>query len=276
MTSRRDPDGQTDKFLAIWRQVAAHYANFPDTLAFELLNEPNGAATTQVMNPIYARRHRRNPADESAPDTCCSNRATGAMWTNSKIFVLPPRRQFDCRRFIVTTRFISHIRAPPGPAPDPKVTGIQFPGPPAKPLVPDPSLKLNPWVRDWIHDYNTLPAAKNPSSPMAFEDKIKLAREWSDYYGRPVHMGEFGCYIKADPASRARYMPRFATRSTGRSWAGPSGTGARISAIGTRPINCPMPGMHEALFGLKVPEIFCNSSALPACHRGNATYFRAR
>lgn len=50
-----DPAGQTDKFLAIWRQVAAHYAKYPKPLAFELLNEPKDAATTVLLNPIYAQ-----------------------------------------------------------------------------------------------------------------------------------------------------------------------------------------------------------------------------
>ena len=49
--------------------------------------------------------------------------------------------------------------------PDTKVTGILFPGPPSRPLVPDPKLKVNSWVLDWIKAYNTEPTATNPSSP---------------------------------------------------------------------------------------------------------------
>src|SRR5262245_37155364 len=43
--------------------------------------------------------------------------------------------------------------------PNVSVRGIRFPGPPAKPVVPDPALPLNPWVRSWIERYNTLPTA---------------------------------------------------------------------------------------------------------------------
>ncbi len=49
-----DPKGQTPKFLAIWEQIAAHYAKAPEGLAFELLNEPKDAATTEAINPIFA------------------------------------------------------------------------------------------------------------------------------------------------------------------------------------------------------------------------------
>ncbi len=51
----QDPSGATEEFLAIWRQVAAHYQYFPKPLAFELDNEPHDQATTALMNPIYAQ-----------------------------------------------------------------------------------------------------------------------------------------------------------------------------------------------------------------------------
>jgi hypothetical protein len=54
-----DPTRQTPKFLAIWRQIAAHYARAPEGLTFELLNEPKDAATTEVANPIFAEAIRQ-------------------------------------------------------------------------------------------------------------------------------------------------------------------------------------------------------------------------
>ncbi len=77
------------------------------------------------------------------------------------------------------------------------------------PLMPDPSLKLPEEMKDWIQRYNTLPASENPSSPIAFEARLKYCREWSDYYGRPIHLGEFGAYTTADPASRAHFYGAF-------------------------------------------------------------------
>ena len=243
----KEPAGQTDKFLAIWRQVAAHYANYPDTLAFELLNEPNGAATTKVMNPIYARAiaeiRQTNPHRTLFVEP--------GDWGNVdelKNLVLPPDDNLIVSVHCYDPFYFTQQGAT-WEGPDPKVTGIRFPGPPATPLVPDPSLKLNPWVRDWIHNYNTLPEAKNPSSPIAFEGKIKLAHEWSDYYGRPVHMGEFGCYTKADPASRARFYSAFrhALDREKLGWA--IWDWSANLRYWDKTNNCPMPGMREALFG---------------------------
>ena len=62
---------------------------------------------------------------------------------------------------------------------------------------------------DWIKKYNTLPAAKNPSGPVAFTGKLKYVHDWSEYYGRPVHIGEFGAFTKGDPQSRANFYSAF-------------------------------------------------------------------
>ena len=117
-------------------------------------------------------------------------------------------------------------------------TGVVFPGPPAKPLVPDPGLNLKPWVLDWIKKYNTLPADQNPGSRLAFEGKLEFVRAWSDYYGRPVHIGEFGADTKADGQSRANFYSAFRRRTS----AGASGTGAPASIIGTRKTTSPCRG----------------------------------
>ncbi len=37
------PAENHDRFMALWKQIAEHYANYPAGLYFEILNEPNGA-----------------------------------------------------------------------------------------------------------------------------------------------------------------------------------------------------------------------------------------
>ena len=156
-----DPAGQTDKFLAIWRQVAAHYAKLPETAAFELLNEPKDAAKTAVLNPIYQRAIR--VIRETNPRRAIF--VGPGQWNNVaelRNLVLPA----DDDNLIVTVHcyepfYFTHQGAS-WAGPDVRGTGIEFPGPPAKPLAPDPALKLNPWVLDWIQRYNTLPTDRNP------------------------------------------------------------------------------------------------------------------
>lgn len=243
-----DPAGQTDKFLAIWRQIAAHYAGYPNTLAFELLNEPKDAATTAVINPIFARAiaeiRQTNPHRSLIVGPGKWNQIS-----ELKNLVLPANDD----NIIVTVHcydpfYFTHQGAT-WAGPDTKVTGIRFPGPPAEPLVPDPSLKLNSWVLDWIDRYNTLPTEQNPSSPRAFTGELKLAREWSDYYGRPVYVGEFGCFTRADRESRARFCQAFrrACDENHLGWA--VWDWSASFRYWDRRANQPVEGMHEALFG---------------------------
>jgi endoglucanase len=243
-----DPKGQTVRFLAIWRQIAEHYAQAPAGLAFELLNEPKDAATAEVINSIFAETIRQ--IREVAP--------------KRTIFVGPGRWNSigelpklllpdDDQNLIVTVHnydpfYFTHQGAD-WAGPDTKVTGILFPGPPSTPLAPDPKLKVNSWVLNWIKKYNTEATATSPSGPVAFQGAINQAREWSEYYGRPIHIGEFGCFTTADPVSRANYYRsvRESAEKAGFGWAiwdWKAGFHYWNAKTGKAE-----PGMHEALFG---------------------------
>lgn len=49
-----DPNGQKDRFLSFWRQIATRFKDYPSTLLFEVLNEPTEAVTPQLWNDIFA------------------------------------------------------------------------------------------------------------------------------------------------------------------------------------------------------------------------------
>jgi endoglucanase len=241
-----DPAGQTEKFLAIWRQVAAHYAKFPRSLAFELLNEPREKATTAVMNPIYARAiaevRKTNPRR-----TLFVGPGRWNSVDELKNLVLPPDNNLIVTVHCYDPFYFTHQGAT-WAGPDTKVTGIQFPGPPAQPLVPDPSLTLNSGVTNWIHNYNTLPTDKNPSGPLEFEKKLKLARAWSDYYGRPVHVGEFGCLATVDAESRARFHTALRQVLDEQRLGWCLWDWSAAFRYWDKKNNRPLPGLHQALF----------------------------
>ena len=244
----RDPAGQTKKFLALWRQIAAHYKNFPNPLAFELDNEPHENAKTVVVNPIYAQAIAEIRKINLSRTIFVEPGNWGSI-DELENLVLPPDDNVIVSVHCYDPFYFTHQGATWTVNKDTKATGIRFPGPPVQPLMPDPALKLNRWVADWIKRYNTLPAEKNPSSPAAFADKLKYVRAWSDHYGRPVHLGEFGCYIKADAESRANYYGalRRAAEKSNIGWAiWDWSAGFRYWDTSR---NQPMPGMREALFG---------------------------
>ena len=243
----QDPAGTTGEFLAIWRQLAAHYRDYPPQLAFELDNEPHENATTAMMNPIYARVIGEIRTSNPQRTIFVEPGGWGSI-DELKNLVLPPDENVIVSVHCYEPFHFTHQGAGWTTA-DVRQTGIVFPGPPTQPLVPDASLNPKPWVLEWIRKYNTLPTEQNPSSALAFAGKLRYIHEWSDYYGRPVHLGEFGAYIKADERSRANFYAamRQAAEKEDIGWCiWDWSAGFRYW---DRKNHEPMPGMHEALFG---------------------------
>ncbi|APW61403.1 glycoside hydrolase family 5 protein [Paludisphaera borealis] len=245
-----DPAKNTAKFLAIWRQIAAHYANRPETLAFELLNESKDAATTEVINPIFAEAIRE--IRQTNPDRTI---VVGPGRWNA-ISELPQLRVPDDDLNILVTvhcydpfLFTHQGASWTGDSDDRKQTGFVFPGPPKSPLKPAPGLALSPGFLATIKAYNSLPTESNPISPRVMDQAVARIKEWSAYYGRPVYLGEFGAYTAADPTSRANYYRDFRTRLEAADigwalWDWRAGFN-----YWNPKTNRPEPGMHEALFG---------------------------
>ena len=203
-----NPAGNREKFYAIWRQVAAHYSNAPPAVAFELLNEPNGAATTVVMNQTYPEAIRQirltnpnrtlflGPGQWNGLDELRINSSAGLQFPDNDTNLIATVHCYD-------PFYFTHQGAE-WTLPDTATTNVIYPGPPPTPLQPHPSI-TSPWVLEWFSNYNTQPLRLNPSSPYAFRGKLQAARAWSDYYGRPVHVGEYGCYEKASATSRVNF-----------------------------------------------------------------------
>ena len=151
-----DPAGATAEFLAIWRQIAAHYQKFPNQVAFELDNEPHENATTALMNPIYARAIAEIRQSNPQRTIFVEPGGWGGIGELKKL-VLPPDDNIIVSVHCYEPFHFTHQGAS-WAGEDVRQTGIIFPGPPAQPLVPDASLHPKPWVLDWIKKYNTLPA----------------------------------------------------------------------------------------------------------------------
>ncbi|MEO5713289.1 MAG: glycoside hydrolase family 5 protein [Luteolibacter sp.] len=198
-----DPAANRERFVKVWETIARHFQSWPPELFFELLNEPRDALTTEVLNPIQADAI-------AAIRRICPER----------IIILSPGNWGDIRelgklrlpdgddRLIVTVHcyepfYFTHQRA--GWVQLRDLKGLTFPGPPQTPLEIPASFQDNVGVKDFITGYNTLPTEQNPCSPAAIIELLDLAREWSDHFGRPVHLGEFGSINSIEPVSRARY-----------------------------------------------------------------------
>ena len=49
-----DTEGQKERFLSQWSQIAKHFKDYPAELLFEVLNEPHGDLTPQLWNSFFA------------------------------------------------------------------------------------------------------------------------------------------------------------------------------------------------------------------------------
>jgi len=198
-----DPAANRERFVKGWETIARHFKSWPPELFFELLNEPHDALTTETINPIHAEAI-------AAIRSICPERiilVSPSKWGN--IHELDKLRLPDGDdRLIVTVHcyepfYFTHQQAFWVQLRDLKE--ITFPGPPQKPLELPASFRENAGVKDFITGYNTLPTQQNPCSSAVIRELLDLAREWSDHFGRPVHLGEFGSTNTIKPVSRARY-----------------------------------------------------------------------
>jgi endoglucanase len=49
-----NPESCYTKLIAVWEQIAARYSNAPDSVVFEVLNEPNSKLTPALWNVLFA------------------------------------------------------------------------------------------------------------------------------------------------------------------------------------------------------------------------------
>ena len=236
-----DPKGNTEKFQALWKQIAEHYAKQPERLAFELLNEPKDAATTDVINPIFAETIRI--IRRSNPERTIF---VGPGKWNSLDEVEKLKLPENDRNLVVTVHcydpFLFTHQGASWTAPSTDTTGIVYPGPPAQPVIPAAGAR----DKGWFERYNTLPMAENPSSPIAFTARMEKVARWAAENERPIHLGEFGAYEKADATSRARYYTdmRKTAEELGFGWAIWDWKAGFKYWRGDKPVE----GMREALF----------------------------
>lgn len=207
----KDPKEQHAKLLSIWSQLATLLKDRPTSVALEILNEPNGAATTEVMNAFYAevipliRTIDANKAVFVAP---------GQFNQTSELsrLKLPNDDRLIVSIHSYTPHYFTHQGAS-WSAETRRLQGIPFPGPPTKPVAIPPGIAGH--VAQWLQRLNQLPENQNPGGYAAVSAELKLAADWGKYWNRPIHLGEFGAYMKAAPKDRAEYY-RFVSSEANR------------------------------------------------------------
>lgn len=183
-----DHRGHSERFIALWRQIAEHYADAPDSVLFELLNEPHDGLTSRAWNAIV-------PAAIAAirPSNPTRNLIVGpGNWYNiSQLNALSLPAEDG--HLIVTVHYYEPFHF--------THQGAEW------------VAGSSPWLGTmWEGDRN---------QRRAVEADLGRAARWGKANGYPIYLGEFGAYSRAEMDSRARYTAFVArtAESLGMSWA---------------------------------------------------------
>ncbi len=181
----RDADGCTPKLLAFWRQVAPRFQHAPDSVIFEILNEPNTQLTWQRWNSLL--KEALAIIRQSNPNR---NVVIGPASWNSIRALSDLELPANDRHIIATV----HYYLP-----------MEFTHQGARWNRQTANLSGISWGTD--------------------EERQNVARdfarvqEWSKTAERPILLGEFGAYDKGDMDSRVRYIACVARNAEALGWA---------------------------------------------------------
>ena len=181
-----DPNGHQARYIAIWQQIAEHYQAYPNALLFEPMNEPNGLMNAKHWNDLIAAVL---PVIRTTNPT--RNVVIGpAEWNGVQALdelILPA----DDRHIIVTFHYYNPF---------------QFTHQGAEWVQGAQKLARNRMER--------FQRGKSKCCNLT----LKIVEQWAKDNQRPIFMGEFGAYSKADMDSRVRWMAFMAREAEARNF----------------------------------------------------------
>jgi len=186
-TMGQDPMGHKEQFLATWEQMAERYKDCPNEVIFEILNEPNKELTPELWNQFHSEAlaiiRKTNPIRTVI---------IGPGHWNNINYLEQLELPEDDRNIIVTVHYYS-------------------------------PMEFTHQGASWSSSRDRIGVEwkATPEEKQAAIEDFGKAQAWAEKHDRPLFLGEFGAYDKADMDSRVRYIS-FVTRHAeklGWSWA---------------------------------------------------------
>ncbi len=181
----KDPIGLKSHFLAVWKQLAPRYKQAPDSVLFEILNEPNEKLTVDLWNE-YLKEPLAIIRETNPTRTVIIG---PAFWNGIDFLdqlVLPE----DDRQIIVTVHYYHPMsfthQGAPWAAEHKDKSGVRWLG--------------------------------QPEEKQAIERDFAGVQAWSEEHRRPIYLGEFGAYDRADMDSRVCYTQFIAREAEELGW----------------------------------------------------------
>jgi endoglucanase len=172
----RDPLGQKERFLALWRQIAEHYKDYSPLLVFEVMNEPKSVLYPRIWN-VYIKEALAVIRQSNPHRTVLVGPASDNIIAYLQYLEIPE----DDRNIIVTV----HHYFP-----------LEFTHQGAAWLS-----KSKGDSSKWLGTRWT----GTPAEQKAIIDAFDTAAAWAREHHRPLNVGEFGAYAKGDLESRVRW-----------------------------------------------------------------------
>lgn len=182
-----DPDTHKARWLGIWQQISEHYRDFPDSVFFELLNEPHDALTAVLWNRYLSEAvtliRKENP---------------------TRMIIAGP----------VNWNGYEKIRNLALPGDTAMIVTFHYYHP----------FHFTHQGAGWVDGSDAwLGTTWNgaPEEKKAIEDHFSEVQDWAQANRRPVFLGEFGAYSRADSLSRIAWTRsvREIAETMGFSWA---------------------------------------------------------
>ncbi len=200
----KQPKEHADRLVGMWQQIAERYKNAPETVAFELINEPCDALHSPELNAI----HEKVLAAVRASNPSRTVFVDSYFWASAdrlKELELPQDTNLVPSFHMYQPILFTH-QGMPWMGPEFQTQGIVFPGPPASPVTPLAAAKSTAWTSSWLDGYNAKPVTENTNGPKAIFDYFKIVEDYVSSTHRRVYMGEFGVADSADPQSRENWL----------------------------------------------------------------------
>jgi len=209
-----NPAGHKERYLAFWKQIAKEFQSYPDSLYFEILNEPNDQFTPEIWNEYLAEG--LSTIRETNPNriVIIGTADWGGIGGLSKL-VLP-----NDPNIILTIHYYNPF-------------------------------EFTHQGADWAGQGNVMGVTWDSTAAQinAIKKDMDVVKKYSNDHNVPVYIGEFGAIENADDSSRARWIGhlRHVFEVYGFSsayWEYCSGFGIYDPVL-----NCYRPGMLHALTG---------------------------
>jgi len=195
-----EPLAHKERFMALWKQLAKHYKNYPDTLLLEIFNEPDDALTPEMWNEWLKEAHAI--IRKANPTRTIVIGAPNDSWLTYLKFLKLPK---DDHNIIVTVHhYFPHEFTHQGTAWITHEKIVQ--------TIKDMEfvhMEIPEWVTTgWTGDSSRWLGTTwtgTDKEKKEITDAFDIGAAWGKKHHRPINLGEFGSYKAADMESRARW-----------------------------------------------------------------------